>query len=105
MKELKRVSRWISVDCLNITEKHSLYYYADKEDCYNGKYPVMAFRWNNRWYAIGQFIGRFSMWGFDQKCERYPAYIHAYDGDGDLYCPLLMEMDEYGEKVRLYIEV
>lgn len=103
MKNIKPVSRWISVQYIDVTEKHSLYCYADKTEEYNGKYPVSAFRYNNRWYALNQFINRYSMWGFDPKCEEYPAFICGYDGDGNIFNPLLLRMDEYGEKVRLYI--
>lgn len=105
MKELKRVSRWISIRSLEVTENHSLYCYADKEDDYNGKYTVLAFRYKNRWYALSQFIARFGIMGFDTTCERYPAFITGYDADGNIYNPLLMELDDYGEKCRLYLEV
>lgn len=104
MKELKRVSRWIRIDSLEVTKKHSLYYYADKDDAYNGKYTVLAFSYKNRWYALGQFLNRFGMLGFDKDCKEYPAFISGYDGE-NYYNPLLMEMDEYGEKVRLYTEI
>jgi hypothetical protein len=105
MKELKRVSRWISIKTLCVTHKHSLAFFGDDMECIDGYKVVDAFRWKNRWYAVGQFIGRFSMWGFDRECERYPSYIHAYDGDGDIYNPLLMEINEDGTAIRLYLEV
>lgn len=103
MKNIKAVSRWITVQSLDVTEKHSLFYYADKESEYNGKYPVLAFRYNNRWYALGQFINRFGMYGFDKDCKEYPPYICGYDADGNIFNPLLLSIDRYGEKVRLYI--
>lgn len=105
MKELKRVSRWISVNCIYVTEKHSLYYYGDKYSEENGKRPVMAFKWNGRLYAVGQFISRWGMFGFDQQGKEYPKYICGYDGEGDIFNPLLIEIDEYGDKVRLYIKI
>lgn len=104
MKELKRVSRWIRIDSLEVTKKHSLYCYAGKDDEYNGKYTVLAFRYKNRWYALEQFLSRFGIMGFDKDCKEYPAFISGYDGE-NYYNPLLMEMDEYGEKVRLYTEI
>ena len=103
MKELNRVSRWITINSLEITKNHSLYCYADKDDEYNGKYTVLAFRYKNRWYALGQFLSRFGMMGFDKECKKYPSFISGYDSE-NYYNPLLMEIDEYGEKVRLYLE-
>ena len=104
MKNLKAVSRWIRIETLYVTEKHSLFYYADKDDEYLGKYPVTAFRWKNRWYALNQFLARFGMMGFDLECKEYPAYISGYDGE-NYFNPLLMELDKYGDKCRLYLEV
>lgn len=102
MKSIKRVSRWISIQNLDVTEKHSLYYYGeDIED--SKKRSVMAFRYNGRWYAVNQFIARFGMYGFDVNCKDYPSFISGYDGDGNIYNPLMCELDEYGEKIRLYI--
>lgn len=107
MKELKRVSRWISVQWLEVTDKHSLWDYGlGWGDGYNmgSTRVVEAFRWHNRWYAVDQFVGRYGIFGFDPECNKYPAYITGYDGAGDLYHPLLMETDRWGEKVRLYQE-
>ena len=105
MKELKRVSRWITVKNELITKKHNLWYYADKDSTFDERYAyVSCFRWNGRKYAINQFLARFGMFGLDKECNEYPAFISAYDCE-NYYNPLLMEMDEYGEKVRLYIEI
>lgn len=101
-KNLKRVSRWITVDCIEVTKKHSLYYYG--EDTENGKRTVYVFRYNGRLYALDQFLNRYGMMGFDKECNEYPAFICGYDGE-NYYNPLLMEIDEYGEKVRLWEEV
>lgn len=102
MKDLKKVSRWISVKGLEVTEKHSLYCYG--EDTENGKRYVYTFRYNGRLYALDQFLNRFGIMGFDKKCEEYPAFISGYDSE-NYYNPLLIEIDEYGEKVRLYTEI
>lgn len=105
MKELKRVSRWITIKEELITEKHSLWCYADKDTTFNERYAYCSiFRWNGRQYAVNQFISRFSMYGFDLECKEYPPYITGYDGEryyNNLYC----ELDDYGEKIRLYVEV
>lgn len=103
MKELKAVSRWIQIKTLYVTEKHSLFDYAEKDAECMGKYPVMAFRWKNHWYALDSFLSRYGICGFDRECKEYPTFITGYDGN-NYYNPLLMELDEYGEKCRLYEE-
>ena len=103
MKNLKKVSRWIAIETLNITEKHTLFYYADADTEENGKRLVSAFRYKNRWYALGQFISRFGMFGFDLKCDEYPGYICGYDAEGNIFNPLLIEMDLFNEKIRLWL--
>jgi hypothetical protein len=103
MYKLVKVSRWITLCNLDITEKHSLYYYADKDSENNGKYTVSAFRYNNKWYAIDQFLARFGWMGFDIECKNYPPFIIAYDGEGNIYNPLLLEMDDNCEKIRLWM--
>lgn len=104
MKNLKRVSRWITVNSKMITNRHSLWCYADKEDKNDKNGYILYFRWNGREYAMQQFISRFSMYGFDKECKEFPSFIHGYDADGNVFRPLLIEIDEHGEKVRLYLE-
>jgi len=103
MKNLKRTTRWITIQTIEVTKKHSLYCYGEKLEDSN-KRIVNAFRYHNRWYAIGQFLSRFGIMGFDKDCKEYPAFISGYDGDGNIFNPMLCELDEYGEKIRLYIE-
>ena len=102
MKELKKVSRWISVNGMEVTKNHSLYCYG--EDTENGKRYVYTFRYNGRLYALDQFLNRFGMLGFDKECKEYPKFIIGYDGE-NYFNPLLIEIDECGEKVRLWREV
>ena len=104
MKNLYPVSRWITIQGKYITPRHSLWNYGEKETDDDKKRYLLFFRYGGREYAFAQFIARFGAWGFDQKCERYPAFITGYDGDGDLYSPLLCSIDEYGEKIRLFLE-
>lgn len=105
MKELKKVSRWIKIDIMYVTPKHKLFCYVDKDEVNeNGKYPISCFRHDGRLYALNQFFSRFGMMGFDFDCKEYPAYITGYDAEryfDNLYC----ELDEYGEKIRLWKEV
>lgn len=114
MKQLKKVSRWIAVKYnYNPSEKNSLYYYAKDENGNSANSESFEretafleyFRFSGKTYALEQFINRFSCWGFDQCCNEYPSFIVGYDSEGDIYNPLLLEMDETGEKIRLWEEV
>lgn len=105
MKELKRVSRWITIQVFPITKRHSLYAYAEPSDMGqpDGEQVISAFRFRNRWYAVNQFLSRYGILGFDQKCEEYPEYIHGYDAES-YFRPLYCELSDDGEKIRLYEE-
>ena len=94
--KIKNVSRWLTVYYKEVTPKHSLFCYSD--DGY-----LDYFNYKGSMYAVNQFIARFGAWGFDKECKEYPSFIVGYDGNGDYYNPLMLEMDEFGEKVRLWI--
>ena len=104
MKELKAVSRWITIRGKFVTPKHRLYNYAEKTDDEKGKRYLYYFRHGGRECALEQFLNRFGMVGFDWECKEYPAFITGYDGEryfDNVYC----ETDEYGEKIRLWKEI
>ena len=113
---LKRVSRWIKVrQAYNITKRHSLYGYATDE---NGHYEGSSnfnpksetfldyFIFCGKKYALNQFIGCSSQWGypimFYDEFENL-NHISGYDSE-DYYKPLLIELSESGEYVRCYYE-
>lgn len=102
MKELKAISRWITIQRKEVTPKSALYDYGGG-DCENEKRYVLFFRWHNREFAFDRFLARFGIVGFDPECKEYPAFITGYDGD-NYYNPILCSIDEYGEHIRLYEE-
>ena len=112
-----RLSRWIQVkQNYNVNKRNSLYEFSTDENGYkpgqsgynpaNGTY-LDYFRFNGRNYATEQFIGLGSVW-----CSGAPyqfidtdgksTFICAVDFYGDLYEPLYIELDECGERVRVY---
>ena len=112
-----RLSRWIQIkQNYNVNKRNSLYEFSTDENGYkpgdseynpaNGTY-LDYFRFNGRNYAIEQFIALGSVW-----CGGVPyeftdtdgksTFIHAVDYYGDLYNPLYIELDECGERVRVY---
>lgn len=103
-----RLSRWIRIQCLDVTERHPLWYYADEDTQVGKRRTVDGFRWNGRWYALGQFM-RFGS-GF---CPTPPPmfydetgklnYLGGYDSE-EYFEPIMIEIDECGENVRVYKE-
>ena len=112
-----RLSRWIQIkQNYNVNKRNSLYELSTDENGYkpcqseydpvNGTY-LDYFRFNGRNYAIEQFIKLGSLW-----CDGAPyeftdtdgasSFVCAVDFYGDLYKPLYIELDEYGERVRVY---
>lgn len=104
-KQIKRVSRWIKIHFSEIvTEKHSLYYYADKYE--NNNY-VDYFIFNGKKWALSQFMrfgypmtANYIQWYEKDKLH----YMSGFDSE-NYYNPLLIEMDECCEYVRVYEEV
>lgn len=110
-KKIYRVSRWIKIQHnYNVGKHNSLYYYATDENGYrdgqtsfdpkNGLY-LDYFRWNGRTWAIEQFL-RLSFPIFFEENGK-TQYIAGYDSE-NYYNPILIEIDEYGEYVRIYEE-
>lgn len=106
-KQIARVSRWISIKTdWNITPRHPLYYYSCDAD--DGKRCVDYFVFHGRKYALDQFY-RFGtmftptqppMWYENSKLQ----HMAGYDSE-NYFCPLMIEVDEYGEHIRVYAEV
>ena len=114
---ITRLSRWIQVkQNYNVNKRNSLYEFSTDENGYkpgqskynpdNGTY-LDYFRFNGRNYAIDQFIALGSVWCGGAPYEftdtdGKSTFIHAVDFYGDSFNPLYIELDEYGERVRVY---
>lgn len=115
--KIVRRSRWIAIkQNYNVTKRNGLYEFSTDENGYkpgdveynpvNGTF-LDYFRFNGRKYAIEQFIRLGSIWCSDAPYEftdtdGKSTFIHAVDFSGDLYNPLYIELDEGGERVRVY---
>ena len=111
-REIKRVSRWIEIKHnYSPNKRNSLFYYATDENGYrdgqnafnpaNGLY-LDYFKWNGRTWAIEQFM-RLNYPIFYNDSDGKLGVIGAYDSE-NYYNPILIELDEYGEHVRIYEE-
>lgn len=115
--KIERVSRWITIQHnYNPGKQNRLFYYAMDENGYregqekynpeNGLY-LDFFRWNGRTWAIEQFINMASPWAvpvmFYDETEKL-NHLAGYDSE-DYYNPVMIELDECGERVRVYREV
>lgn len=112
-----RLSRWITVKTnYNTSKANSLYDYStdefgyrphqDEYDPTGGTY-LDYFRFGGRTYAINQFVALGSLWIGEEPyrfidTDGTPSAVVAFDIDGCLYDPLYIELDEYGERVRVY---
>ena len=112
-----RLSRWVTIQHnYNVSKRNSLYDYStdgsgyhpheDRYDPTDGTY-LDYFRYGGRTYAIEQFVSLGSMWIGGQPYQFIDtdgsvSCVAAFDIDGCLYDPLYIEIDEYGERVRVY---
>ena len=106
-QKLQRVSRWIKINqAYNITEKHSLFYYAEKID--DNETVLDYFIFQGKKYALNQFYrfgtawtpGNIPMFYENDKLN----FISGYDSE-NYYNPILIEVSDCCEAVRLYKEV
>ena len=113
-----RVSKWLKVkQAYNISKRNSLYDYCTDENGYhpyndkynpeNGTY-LDYFTYNGKNYAIEQFIAIGSITdrlghetGFIENSEI--INLSGYDAL-NYYNPIFIEIDTYGEHVRVYKE-
>ena len=112
-----RLSRWITIrQAYNVNRRNSLFEFVSDENGYkpgqdefnpaNGTF-LDYFRFDGRTYAIEQFIALGSVWCAGAPYEFTDTdgkitFISAVDYYGDLYDPLYIELDKYGEHVRVY---
>ena len=113
-KKIYRCSRWIKIkhNC-NPNKRNSLYYYTvdgygyrEGTENYNpiehdGKY-IDYFCWNGRKWAIEQFL-RLDYPIFFENEDGKTSFISGYDGE-EYYNPVLIELDDCCECVRVYVE-
>lgn len=60
---------------------------------------------NGKKYTLDNLLCRYGFtMGFDTKCENYPKQINCYTDD-DIFNPVYCELDEYGEKLRVWEEI
>ena len=99
-RKYERVSRWIKVRTEYVTKRHSLADYADFYDTEDKKGLLNYFVFNGRKYAIGQFL-RLSYPEYFNNEDDKTSYLCAYDSE-DWYEPLMIEMDDCCEYIRLF---
>lgn len=112
-----RCSRWIKIQRNDNVNKNNLLYdfsmdgygYHPHEKEYNKESGTFLdyFRFNGRKYAIDQFVTLGSVACADKPYQFIDTngkttFVSAVDFYGDLYDPLYIELDEYGEHVRVY---
>ena len=114
----ERVSRWITVKHnYNPRKDNSLWYYVTDGDGHhsydenfqkdNKELFLEYFTWNGQKYAIEQFLWIGSMWINEQYSFTEDDETHCLIGvDMDnYYNPIYIEVDEYGEHVRVYVKL
>lgn len=115
----KRVSRWITIrqnysPCKNnrlwdyVTDENGYKPYQEQFNPANGLF-LDYFRFNGRTFAIEQIISIGSIAdcighssGYIENKQEH--FLSGYDCE-NYYSPIFVELDEYGDKVRIYEEV
>ena len=117
-RTLVRLSRWIKIDHNYNPHKRNVLWsyvrdgsgygvYSDKFNPANGLF-LDFFRWNGRKWAIEQFYSTSGTMGFlapmmFENEDGKTSSIAGYDSE-NYFNPILIELDECGERVRVYEE-
>lgn len=106
-RTIARVSRYIKIRTDYVTSRHSLYDYADSSSEEDGKRLLDYFIYHGKKYALNQFMRLGSMiipevYQFEENGKT--QFLSGVDSE-NYYNPLLIEVDEYGESVRIYEEI
>lgn len=116
----ERISGWLPRQTVyNPTSRHGLYYwrtdeygyreYSEKFNPANGTYAD-GYKYKGMWLAVERFyaLGCAFLGGapyFVSANDGEEVVIGGVDMDGNLFDPLYIEMDEYGENARLYMRI
>lgn len=112
-RTIRRVSRWIKIQQnYRPNKRNRLFYYATDSNGYRegqsrynpaeGLY-LDYFRWNGRTWALEQFLRMDYPMMYENEDGKL-SYLSGYDSE-DYYHPILIELDDCGEYVRVYVEV
>ena len=108
---LWRCGRWHNIKyCVVKNKNNQLYDYVmdsiNRGDREPGDMGIEYFEVDGMKYTLDDLYCRFGLlMGFDLKCERYPKQINCYSDKKSIYDPVYFELDEYGEKLRVWEEV
>ena len=112
-RKIRRISRWIAIKHnYSPNRGNSLWYYVMDGSGYREGNPnfnphdglyLDYFRWNGRNWAIEQFY-RMDYPEFWEDEDGKLNWLSGYDSE-NYYNPILIEIDEYCENVRVYEEV
>jgi hypothetical protein len=104
-RKYERVSRWITLHSDYVTKRHGLADYSDfSADPDSPDWGLLNyFTYKGKKYALGQFM-RLTYPEFFEDEEGKSSYLSGYDCT-DYYNPLICEIHESGEMIRLYRSV
>lgn len=98
-RKYKRVSRWIQIRYNSVTERHSLYDFANHD---SGESMLTYFFRKRKQYALGQFMR------FDKPIRisngKEEVVLCGYDAL-NYWNGYMIEISDCGDAIRLYTEV
>ena len=106
-RTITRISRHIKIRTDYVTSRHSLFDYADSSSEEDGKRLLDYFVFKGKKYALNQFMRLGSMfipevYQFEENDKT--QFLSGVDSE-NYFNPLLIEIDDYCEYVRVYQEV
>lgn len=105
-QKIRRLSRWIKVrEAVNVSPRSCLFDYSDDDG--EGNKLAFYFVFRGQRYALGRFIRCGSPWlpvSYSWEDEEGKMQFLSGADCTEYYRPLLIELDDAGEYVRVYEE-
>lgn len=99
--------KWQNVKYCTVKNKNNSLYDYLQQNIKNGNFlpdekTVQYFNIDGIKITYDDLYNRFGMLGFDFKCENYPSQINCYTNVKSIYNPVYCELNESGEKLRIW---
>ena len=108
--DLWHCGKWQNIKYCTVKNKNNQLYEYLQENIENGNFSadentVQYFLIEGVKVTLDDLLCRYGVMGFDPKAEIYPRQINCYTDVLSIFNPVYCELDEYGEKLRIWEQV
>lgn len=102
-----RSGKWLKLRYTIVkSHRHELWEYVKSQQEKGNQdiddFGVSYFKVDGLKLTLDDLFLRHGIMGFDAECKVYPPCINCWNDYRDIYNPLYLELDEYGENLRIW---